>query len=275
MNKRSKWELEFTPKEKELYAKLKEKRKQIQKETRECKKWADQNKEELLKRWNIDIPDENPVTLSDVEMEPELKNNPIIQMLLACESCGVSSPEIVKKLLNDSGKLEEITKVYEKNQYSDINKMRYTQMANMKKHKAKISLIKENKTAAVIFDLMAGHCAFYNYIQISQSQIAKLIGGSKKTISNALDYLKENGFVRVVAKESSRMPPVYQLNPTLVWMGKPKQQLIAINVFNKAIGKEILEKFNALDNQYKNVRMSYLSIPLENRTVTIPRIQNI
>ena len=60
-------ELEFSPREKELYNKLESKRKRIEQNTKKMYKWADDHKEELLERWNLELREDVPEPSTETE----------------------------------------------------------------------------------------------------------------------------------------------------------------------------------------------------------------
>ena len=193
--------------------------------------------------------------------KPNPDNNPIIQMLLDCEACGVTFPGIRQVFDEDEEKLKEVTQLFESHQYPN-KKIQYAQTTNLKVHKAKLSLLRNNQTAAVIFDLMAESCGINNYTQIGKISISELLNISESTTKRAINYLKENGYIRIVIKATSHTPPVYQVNPTLVWVGKPNHKQAAIHEYNKAIGKDIRQRFETLDNQFANKEVTYITIPI-------------
>lgn len=79
----------------------------------------------------------------------------------------------------------------------------------------------ENYTAYKLFLLLCKHMDGTNALCVSRIALAELLGCTEKTVSRAVKYLKDNGWICVLKSGTSN---VYIVNPNVAWTSYGNQK---------------------------------------------------
>lgn len=79
----------------------------------------------------------------------------------------------------------------------------------------------ENYTAFKLFQLLCKHMDGTNALCVSRTALAELMDCTEKTISRAVKYLKDNGWICVLKTGTSN---VYIVNPKVAWTSYDNQK---------------------------------------------------
>lgn len=90
----------------------------------------------------------------------------------------------------------------------------------------------------VVFNALMARLDFENYIQVSQSEIAREVGMKPSNVSRAMRKILDLGFIKQGPKVGRSH--TYQLHPDLAWKGKPKAHFKAREAA-RAAGWQVIE----------------------------------
>lgn len=88
-------------------------------------------------------------------------------------------------------------------------------------HIDNLSILARYGTAFDLFVLLIKHMDGQNALSVSYVTLEEIMGVSRTTISRAVKYLKENGFLEVLKNGNSN---VYIVNPELAWTSYDNQK---------------------------------------------------
>lgn len=77
-----------------------------------------------------------------------------------------------------------------------------------------LKLIRENRSASLIFQFLINNMDGYNAVICSYKIFEEALGLSKPTVQRAISYLKQNKYIEVMKSGTSN---VYIINPQIVW----------------------------------------------------------
>lgn len=194
---------------------------------------------------------------------PNPEANPIIQALLDLQKAGMPMDGFIDEVKKHPDILATATKENKSHRYPN-KRIEFVQETNINKnHTAIMSLAQKDKTAALLFEMMAKIIRQENNIQISVLDCMRILNIGKATAVKSLKILQDNGFIRVILQGSGHRPSIYNLNPELVWVGNPINKANAIKEFYEAIGDEKHLTFVNLDKQNEQETVTDVKIPLD------------
>ena len=101
-----------------------------------------------------------------------------------------------------------------------------------------------------VLSLLASMCIRGRLVEARSDDLAELLHKSPRTISRAMDDLKDSGFIEVYRKESAQNPPVYLVSEAIVGTGKsPLRPLSGHSPFSVRGSTEIGEWVNVLTRE--------------------------
>ncbi len=114
-------------------------------------------------------------------------------------------------------------------------------------------LIKENALAAEILIFISEQMDGYNAVIASYQVLTDITGKSRISCSNAVKYLRENGYVTVLKSGTSN---VYVVNPEIAWTSYGNQKSLC-----KFNGKIVLSATENKAFYYKNHSDKFKKLP--------------
>lgn len=119
-------------------------------------------------------------------------------------------------------------------------------------------LAREQPTAYDLFMLLCKNMDGYNAIGVSMVALTELMNLSRQSISKAIKYLKENGWLCVLKSGTSNL---YIVNPDVVWSsyGNQKQycKFQATVLLSSSENNEYLKNRNAF-NKFKTIDTEFI-----------------
>lgn len=127
------------------------------------------------------------------------------------------------------------------------------------------NMASENSAAFRVFQLLTQEMDGYNAIMVSSQAISEIVGYSRQTVSNAVKYLKQNGWIDVYKSGSSN---VYIINPDVAWTSYSNQREYC--KFNGTFLIAQSENVNFLKNpkasqRYKGIDSSFVREVMKKR----------
>lgn len=123
----------------------------------------------------------------------------------------------------------------------------------------------ENPNAFRVFMFISKHMDGTNALVVSMTAMTEILGLSRQTLSKAIKYLKDNGWLCVLKSGTSN---VYIINPNVVWTAYADQKVYCkfqSNVFLSGTENAEYLQSREASTHYKTISDDFIKANKENR----------